>query len=136
MTSPRSAITLLALLPLACSLSARVDGDVMRRADPVTSDATVARVQEDSYREDVRDYTYACVDAENELLDFDDGLGVIAERHGVSDWEAADATYVAIGAGLARAQVSSNELADLKRTLGRADPLKMTEIQRGFDRGL
>ena len=135
MTLPRSAITLLALLPLACSLSAHLDGDVMHRADPVASD-TVTRAPEDSYREDVRDYTYACVDAENELLDFEDGLGVIAERHGVSDWEAADATYVAIGAGLARAQVNSGDLADLKRTLGRADPLKMTEIQRGFDRGL
>src|SRR2546425_12888455 len=112
MTPPRSAIPLLALLPLACSLFARLDGDVMHRADPVASD-TVTRVLADSYREDVRDYTYACVDAENELLDFEDGLGVIAERHGVSDWEAADATYVAIGAGLARAQVSSNDLADL-----------------------
>jgi hypothetical protein len=35
----------------------------------------------------------------------------VARRHAITDWEADDATYTAIGAGLKRARVSDAEYA-------------------------
>jgi hypothetical protein len=136
MTPPRLAVALLALLPLGCSFFGS-EGNVKTRTSPSASrDSSLGdQEREESYRDDVREYTYEYVDADGEIPDFEGGLGEIAERHGVLDWDASDATYVAIGAGLAQAQVSSSELDDFKRTLGRSDPLKMAQIQRGFDRG-
>ncbi len=134
MTPNRVAVVLLAFLPLGCSLLAGPESPFSTRPDSLRS-AGGADAQEESYRADVRDYTYAYVDADGEDADFEGGLGRIAERHGVADWDAADSTYVAIGAGLAQAQVSATTFATYQRTLGRADPLRMSDIQRGFDRG-
>jgi hypothetical protein len=131
MTPPRVVVALLVLLPLGCSPLVSPDTRPSTRAVTVRNDAA----DEEAYRTDVRDYTYAYIDADGEAPDFAGGLVTIAARHGVADWDAADATWVAIGAGLARAQVSSTTLADFKRTVGRADPLRTADIQRGFDGG-
>ena len=135
MTCPRLAAALLALLPLGCSFLVGSESSLTTRTSPLASydDSIADRDQQESYREDVREYTYVYVDADGELPDFEGGLGEIAQRHGVANWYASDATYLAIGAGLAQAQVSSSDLDDFKRTLGRSDPGKMAEIQRGFD---
>ena len=135
MTPLRLVVALLAMLPLGCSFYAGSEGSLKTHPSPSASrDSSIAaREQEESYRDDVREYTYAYVDADGELLDFEGGLGQIAERHGVCNWDATDATYVAIGAGLAQAQVSSSDLDGFKRTLGRSNPLRMAQIQRGFD---
>ncbi|HEY2388562.1 MAG TPA: hypothetical protein VGK30_16520 [Candidatus Binatia bacterium] len=124
-------VALLALLPLGCSLLVHPD------TRPSTRDGSVrsAAADEEAYRDAVRDYTYAYVDADGEAPDFAGGLVTIAARHGVADWDAAAGTWIAIGAGLARAQVSSATLADFKRTVGRADPLRTADMQRGFDHG-
>ena len=135
MTPSRLVVTLLALLPLGCALFAGSEGSLKTHPSPPVSHAdSIAAQEQESYRDDVREYIYAYVDADGEILDFEDGLGQIAARHGVFNWDASDATYAAIGAGLAQAQVSSSDLDDFKRTLGRSDPSKMTQIQRGFDR--
>jgi hypothetical protein len=135
MTLPRLAVALVALLPLGCAFFGDSGHGLTTHTSPLPAPAgsIAGHDQDESYREDVSEYTYDYVDADGELPDFEGGLGEIAERHGVSDWDASDATYLAIGVGLAQAQVSSSDLDDFKRVLGRSDPLKMTEIQRGFD---
>ena len=140
MTPPRvvvAPLALLALLPLGCSLLLAPETSVTIRPVPAIwgDGTTIDAAQDASYRADVRDYTYAYVDTEGDVPDFAGGLGRIAERHGVADWDVAAATYLAIGAGLAQAQVSTTTLDDLKRTFGGADPAKMAQIQSGFDRG-
>ena len=131
MTPCRVVAALLTLLPLGCSPLVSPDIHQSTRVTSVRSDA----VDEEAYWTEVRDYTYAYVDADGEAPDFAGGLVTIAARHGVADWDTADGTWIAIGAGLARAQVSSATLADFKRTFGHADPLRMADIQRGFDAG-
>jgi hypothetical protein len=136
MTPPRVVFTLLSLLsllPLGCSLIAAPEPRVSQTVDPTVRIGTVDG--DEAYSCAVRDYTYAYVDADGEAPDFARGLVTIAARHGVRDWDAADATWIAVGAGLARAQVSATTLADFKRTVGHADPLRTADIQRGYDHG-
>jgi hypothetical protein len=56
----------------------------------------------------------------------------VARRHGITDWEADDTTYVAVGAGLKRAAVSGPDLASYETTIGRTEPAKIALIRRGY----
>jgi hypothetical protein len=52
------------------------------------------------YRDDVRAATVAAVDSGAGADDLLRRIGSVAERNGVSDWEASDDTYRAVGEGL------------------------------------
>ena len=57
----------------------------------------------------------------------------LAERHGITDWEANLATYVAIGEDLGLAKVNEAELMAYQRGLGGDDLSKREAIRRGYD---
>ncbi len=89
--------------------------------------------KESAYRDDVRDYTYAYVESSKDSRVFFQGLAKLAERHGVSDWEADRVTWTGIGEGLAKADVSGATLESYKQSLTGADPAQMAKIQEGYD---
>jgi hypothetical protein len=66
---------------------------------------------EKAFRDDVETYTVAYVGAGGRGDEsFFGGLGDLARKHGVSDWESEPTTWEAIGRGLAR-----SDLADAER---------------------
>jgi hypothetical protein len=85
------------------------------------------------YRADVRDYTSAYVKSGGDFDAFSRGLGDIAAKHGVSNWESDDDTYVGIGQGLKTAGVSPTQLEVWKSNLAKGDASKAAAIQKGYD---
>jgi len=82
---------------------------------------------------DVRDYTVTYVQTGAELTAFGSGVGRVAERHGISNWEAERDSYLAIGRGLRKAGVKPDELEAYKAALSPDDALRAQEIQTGYD---
>ena len=85
------------------------------------------------YRADVRDYTSAYVKSGGDFDAFSRGLGDIASKHGVSNWESDDDTFVGIGQGLRAAGVSPTQLEVWKSNLAKGNAGKAAAIQKGYD---
>ncbi len=86
------------------------------------------------YDNEVRDYTNAYVrSSTSDYAGFKSGLGDIAARHGVTNWEVQPATYVAIGRGLKKAKIKGIEYETFKKNLAAGDYSKMQDIERGYE---
>jgi hypothetical protein len=88
--------------------------------------------KKDAYRRDVRDVTarHAATVADASTLERD--VGAVAERHGVSDWERDQQTYVGMGQGLARANVTGSELERDVIALSHANARHAAWIRAGY----
>jgi hypothetical protein len=85
-----------------------------------------------AYRRDVRDVTarHAAKVADPSILERD--VGAVAERHGVTDWERDRQTYVGMGQGLARANVTGPELERDVTALSHANTEHAAWIRAGY----
>jgi hypothetical protein len=121
-------VAALSLLPLGCSFYYSSESSAKTLTSPSRSSASSSpdddgdRDRDEAYRNDVRDFTAAYAASRRDLGGFEHGLGEVARRHGVTDWEADDATFVAIGAGLKRAGVSADDRAAYETAIGGARP--------------
>ena len=132
----RLLVVLLAVAPLGCSFSYSSESSAKTLASPFTSSSSSSGGGSSrSYRDDVRDYTAAYVGSRADLAGFERGLADVARRHGVTNWEEDDTTYVGVGAGLAKAKVSVVVVEVYKQNLSQGDPAKAAAIQRGYDAG-
>ena len=95
--------------------------------------STSGEGRQSRYREDVRTYTAAYVRSGARFEAFEKELGELARSHGLTNWEADEATYIGIGAGLADAAVGQAQLETYKAGFSHSDPFKMRAIQRGYD---
>ena len=86
-----------------------------------------------AYQNDVADYTYAYVISSGQVDTFMTGLGSIAERHGVTNWEADDATYIGIGQGLGNAEFTQTQVDVFARNVTNGDAKKTKLVQQGYD---
>jgi len=110
MVLTRILIVALAFFPLGCSFSYSSESSAKTLSSPCrSSGSSPDEEKKEAYRDDVRDFTAAYAARHGDLDGFQSGLGDVARRHGITDWEAHDATYAAVGAGLARAHVSDAE---------------------------
>jgi hypothetical protein len=82
----------------------------------------------------VRDYTQQYVLSGGELSDFSRGLGPIAKKRGVADWENDKSTYEGIGRGLKLTGVSGARLEQLKGRFAGGDLERATWIQTAYDK--
>lgn len=103
------------------------------RSSGSSSRSSTRSAQKESYREDVRRYTAAHVKSGGAIDTFEKKLGELARRYGVTNWEDDQTTYLGIGEGLGDAGVGAIQLATYKTQLARSEPVKMENIQRGFD---
>jgi hypothetical protein len=83
------------------------------------------------YRRDLRAYATAFVRTGGSSDEFLRGVGQVAERHGITDWEAEPGTLVAIGEGLRQGQVGEPQLEILRRDLA-DDPRKLDLVLQGY----
>jgi hypothetical protein len=137
-----NSLRLLGLLPVAlllastagCSFSySSASSSKSSRSSSVSSSSSSPGHAQRSYENDVRDYTAAYIQSGGKIDAFRRKLAELAERHGLSDWEANLGTYEAIGKGLADADASQVQVDAFKDNLGGGDPAKAAAIQGGYD---
>lgn len=100
-----------------------------RSSASIGDDDATARLR---YREDVRLATDAWVGSGADVAAFLRDLGRVAERHGISDWEARPETLLGIGAGARQAGLAEADLDALLAQLGQADAGQRALAQRGW----
>jgi hypothetical protein len=126
-------IALLAIAPLGCSFGYSSESSGKTIASPFTSSSSSSPGDsKQAYGDDIRDYTYAYVVSRHDLETYEKGLGDIARLHGITNWQEDEMTYVAIGAGLARAKASSSELERFASGLAGSDQAKASLIRQGY----
>ena len=80
------------------------------------------------------DYTSAYArSSDGDITSFRGGLAGIAAEHGVVNWEEDRNTYIAIGRGLKKANLTAIEYETFKKNLAGSDYGKMQDIQKGYD---
>jgi len=89
--------------------------------------------QEAAYKKDVTDYTYAYVTSGGSGNDFRQGIAKLAEKHGITNWEADSNTYVAVGQGLGKAKANGAQLEAYKQSMAGNSPSNQKAIQKGYD---
>ena len=91
---------------------------------------------DESYSNEVTEYTHAFVTfppAKGDYILFNQGIGKIALRNGIVDWENNPKTYFAIGKGLKKANLKTSEFENYKDRLASSDYARMQDIQKGYD---
>lgn len=88
--------------------------------------------QQARYEQDVADYTEAYVVSGGGQEGFLRGVGDIAEKRGVSDWESDTVTWQGIGRGLARVNPSAVQLDVYKSNWTGGDPSKLKSLEKGY----
>ncbi len=85
------------------------------------------------YRKDVESYTQAFVTAGAGDGSFLYGLGDLARKRGITDWESDDDTWLGIGRGLGRAKIDETQLGVYQQHWAGGDAEKSKLIRKGFD---
>jgi hypothetical protein len=88
---------------------------------------------EDAYQRDVRDYTAKLAASKLNLQSYQRDLSSIAEAYGITDWERRDATFVAIGRGLAKAQISDRRYRVIAVELANEDYAHLALLKSGYE---
>ena len=133
-----AAVALLVLAgPLACSFSysskSISDSSKSSSESSSSSSRSSSPNSEAAYRNEVSDYTEAYVVSGGSGGAFLNGIGGLAEERGITDWESDENTWIGIGRGLGRTQITAVQLGVYKENWGGRDPQKLQQIQKGFD---
>jgi len=100
-------------------------------SSPFTS-SSKSSSQEQAYREDVRDYTAAHLQSGGKVDELRRQIGTLAEKYGITDWENSEATFQAIGAGLAKAGYRQVQVDAFKQNMA-TTPTQAEWMQEGYD---
>ena len=88
-----------------------------------------------AYLDEVRSFSAGFGSSGGDTTAFRRGLGSIAERRGIHDWEDDDATCQAIGQGLKRARLTQDKAQALLGDLFAGRPDRAVIAMKGFDAG-
>ncbi len=72
------------------------------------------QTEDEAYRRDVQDYASSFDATGDDTRVFQRDLSEIAETHGFIDWESHEGTYLAIGRGLARANLDGANVQEIR----------------------
>jgi hypothetical protein len=133
----RPALALLLGASLAapgCSISASSESLSKSVSSPFKSSSASSGGESDdpAYQDEVRSYAAGFARSGSDANAFRRGVGSIAERRGIHDWEDDDATCRAIGAGLEQAELNESRAEALAGDLlaGRADRVEV--VMKGY----
>lgn len=102
-------------------------------SSPFESSSKSSQTKAEKYEQDVADYTAEFVHSSGGDLDsFRTRLGSLAERHGITNWESDNSTYVAIGRGLRKANLGKPQVSAFKESLSNSDVMKRQAIEKGY----
>lgn len=126
-------IVALAAFTTGCSFSESSKSSSAIVSSPFTSSSNSSS-PENAYKEEVKDFTGAFLKSGGDMAKLPQEIGRIAEKHGISDWENNQATYVAIGKGLKAAGLNQAQFDGYKANL--AHDAQQTEwMQNGYAQG-
>jgi hypothetical protein len=121
----------------ACSFShsSKSSSDSSGSSSRSSSGSSSPESEQARYEQDVADYTEAYVVSGGSDSGFLRGVGDIAEKRGISDWESHQRTWEGIGRGLARVKVSDVQLAVYTANWSGGDPARVKGIEKGYGSG-
>lgn len=123
----------LAALSLACSFSESSESFSNSSESSSNSSSSSSPGSSGSqYRSDVASYTQAYVVSGGAEGVFLNGVGDLARKRGITDWEADSNTWSGIGAGLGRTKIDSVQLAVYEQNWAANDPEKARLIRKAF----
>ena len=124
----------------ACSISessksfSTSSGSISDSVSSIASSPSDSSKGSTRYQNEVMDYTVAYVKSANvDMAWFQKGLADIAARQGVINWEQDPETYVGIGRGLKKVQLSKIAYETYKKNFAESNYEKMQDIQKGYD---
>lgn len=85
-----------------------------------------------AYRQQIRDYTYAYAHSGGDLSAFRRGVGSLASKRGITDWESDDATVTSIGAGLRQSGMGKTEMQEFAAALFPDGSKRSELVEEGY----
>ena len=122
-----------ALAMIGCSISDSISDSISSPFKWSSDSSKSSSGDKESYQGDVRDYTEAYVRSSDDIQGFRKGLATVAEKYGISNWEADTVTYRGIGQGLAKAKVKQAQLEVYKTNLAGGNPENGAAMQKGYE---
>ena len=86
-----------------------------------------------TYERDVTAYAAVFAGSPGTGREFLRGLGQVAERHGITHWEAEPETLRLAGTGLRRGGLSAERLTDLSDRIAESDPESARRLVEGYE---
>lgn len=131
-------LSLVLVLPQACSFSNSSKGSSDSSGSSSDSSASSSRSSspesaDTQYRNDVREYTAAYVKTGGQFDAFRRGIGDLAKKHSITNWEDDAVTYQGIGEGLGEAGATGVQLKAYMDGLAGQDAAKRASMQKGYD---
>ena len=131
-------LSLILVLPQGCSFSASSKGSSNSSESSSDFSASSSRSSspesaETQYKSDVREYTAAYMKTGGQFDAFRRGIGDLARKHNITNWEESTVTYEGIGEGLGEAGASQVQLKAYMDGLAGQDEAKRTAMQKGYD---
>ena len=124
-------LVLMLILPQACSFSASSESSSDSSASSSRSSSPGSA--ESQYKSDVREYTAAYMKTGGQFDAFRRGIGDLAKKHNITNWEDNPVTYEGIGEGLGDAQATQVQLKAYQDGLAGQDAAKRAAMQKGYD---
>ncbi len=121
----------LMLASVGCSFSTSSEIISKIVSSPLES-SSASGSPEETYEEDVRDFTTAHVQSGGTADGLIREIGKLAEKHGITDWERSEATYRAVGAGLAEAGWRQVQVDAFKNNFAQTTEQRAW-LQKGYD---
>ena len=131
-------LSLILVLPQGCSFSDSSKSSAKGSESSSDSSASSSRSSspesaETQYKSDVREYTAAYMKTGGQFDAFRRGIGDIAKKHNITNWEDNTVTYEGIGEGLGEAGASQLQLKAYMDGLAGQDAAKRAAMQKGYD---
>ena len=131
-------LALVLILPQACSFSTSSKGSSDSSGSSSDSSGSSSRSSspesaESQYKNDVREYTAAYVKTGGQFDAFRRGIGDLAKKHNITNWEDSSVTYEGIGEGLGVTGASQIQLKAYMDGLAGQDAAKRASMQKGYD---
>jgi hypothetical protein len=131
-------LSLTVVLPQGCSFSASSKSSSQSSESSSDSSASSSRSSspesaETQYKNDVREYTAAYMKTGGQFDAFRRGIGDIAKKHNITNWEDNTVTYEGIGEGLGEARATPLQLKAYMDGLAGQDAAKRAAMQKGYD---
>jgi hypothetical protein len=130
----RTAVSLASLALALLSGCSSIESSSKMISSPFASSASSSKSSspEAAYREDVSDYTAAHLQSGGTPDALRRQIGVLAEKHGITDWEHNQSTFQAVGQGLAKAGYKQVQVDAFKNNIAKT-PEQAQWLQDGYD---
>ena len=132
------ALTLVFFGPAGCLVSASSKGSSDSSGSFSDSSSSFSKSSspenaETQYQDDVRDYTATYLQTGGQFDAFQRGIGDLAKKHNITNWEESMATYEGVGEGLAQGKATPVQLQAYMDGLAGQDQAKRAALQKGYD---